>query len=111
METDKITEEEVQKAVDYLRDSSTECAKARAELIYVTEYRKSLKAILMKKHGELAYSGQEREAYADEEYKEHLDAIKEATFTYERLKFLRESAKAKIDAWQTMSANIRAIKV
>ena len=105
METDNITEEEVQKAVDYLRDSSTKCAKARAE------YRKSLKAILMKKHGELAYSGQEREAYADEEYKQHLDAIKEATYNYERLKFLRESAKAKIDAWQTMSANIRAIKV
>ena len=72
METDNITEEEVQKAVDYLRDSSTKCAKARAELIYVTEYRKSLKAILMKKHGELAYSGQEREAYAEQEYKKHL---------------------------------------
>ena len=27
----------------------------------------------MKKHGELAYSGQEREAYAEQEYKKHLE--------------------------------------
>ena len=37
-----ISEKEVSKALDYLRDSAAEVAKAKAERIYLEEFRKSL---------------------------------------------------------------------
>ena len=44
------SEKEVSKALDYLRDSAAEVAKAKAERIYLEEYRKSLKALIMNQH-------------------------------------------------------------
>ena len=106
-----ISEEEVQKAVDWLRDNSEKCAKARATRIYLEEYRKSIKAILMSKYPELSVSAQEREAYAHDDYISHLKTLKEAIYQDERLRFFRASAEVKIEAWRTQQANIRAIKI
>jgi len=106
-----ITDEEIEKAVDWLRDNADESAKSRATRIYMEEYRKSLKALLMKKHVELPISAQEREAYADKDYINHLRAIKLAVEKDEKMRFLRVSAEAKIEAWRSMSANIRSIKL
>ena len=43
-----INETDVEKAVDYLRDSSNEAAVATANRKYLDEFRKSLKALIMK---------------------------------------------------------------
>ena len=51
----------MQKAVDWLRDNAEACAKARATRIYLEEYRKSIKALLMSKYQDLSVSAQERE--------------------------------------------------
>lgn len=106
-----ITDEDVDKAVNWLRDNAEESAKARASRIYMEEFRKSLKALLMKKFVDLPISAQEREAYAHEDYVNHLRAIKIAVEKDERMRFLRVSAEAKIEAWRSMSANIRSIKI
>ena len=94
---------EIEKAIDFLRDSAIEAAQNRANRIYLEEYRKSLKAQIMSQYADLPVNGQEREAYKDPEYLEHLEALKEAVFEDEKLRFLMEAAKAKISAWQTMS--------
>lgn len=104
-----ITEEEVQLAVDFLRDNAEDSAKCKAERIYLEEYRKSLKAMLMSIYKELPVSAQEREAYNSKEYKEHLIAIKIAVKKDEKHRFMREAAKAKIEAWRSMNANMRAV--
>ena len=104
-----ITEEEVQLAVDFLRDNAEDSAKCKAERIYLEEYRKSLKAMLMSVYKELPVSAQEREAYNSKEYKEHLVAIKIAVKKDEKHRFMREAAKAKIEAWRSMNANLRAV--
>lgn len=106
-----ITDDEVDRALDYMRDNADEAARAKAERAYVTEYRKVLKAQIMKEHDKLSAVLQEREAYADPRYLEHLAAIRDAVFNDERMGFLREAAKTKVDAWQTQSANERAIKL
>jgi hypothetical protein len=106
-----IEDLEIDRALDYLRDQSTVAAHARANRIYIEEYRKSLKAMLMKKHGDLPVNAQEREAYADPEYIEHLKALKVAVYEDERHRFLLEAATAKIDAWRTMQSNLRAMKI
>jgi len=108
---DFLTESEVDKAVEFLRDSSESSAKFRAEKIYLEEYRKSLRALIMKEHLDKPISAQEREAYADPRYVAHLKNIQIAIERDTKQLFLRESAKAKIDAWQTKSANLRAIKI
>jgi hypothetical protein len=106
-----ISEKEVSKALDYLRDSAAEVAKAKAERIYLEEYRKSLKALIMKDHLDISVSAQEREAYASDEYVKHLRAMQIAIERDETLRFMRIAAEAKINAWQTMSANYRSIKL
>ena len=105
-----ITDDEVQKAVDYLRDNAPEAAKARAERVYVEEYRKTIKAQIMCEHKEESGIAQEREAYADPRYITHLDAIREAIEIDEKHRFLRSAAEAKLEAWRTFSANDRGVK-
>lgn len=51
---------------------------------------------------------QEREAYADPEYIETLEALQLATAEEERLRWLMTAAEAKIEAWRTISATRRA---
>lgn len=58
-------------------------SEAKSSLAYLTEYRKSKKAILMKDaerdNPRLSGQLQEREAYAHPEYLELLDGLREAT--------------------------------
>ena len=67
-----ITDEEIDRALDFLRDNAEAAAKARAERIYVEEYRKTVKAQIMKEHDTKSAVIQEREAYADPRYATHL---------------------------------------
>ena len=106
-----ITDEDIEKAVNFLRDTAEQSAKFKAERVYLTEYRKSLKALLMKNHLDLPVSAQEREAYASPVYISHLDAMRTAIERDEKQRFLRVTAEAKIEAWRSMSANYRAIKL
>lgn len=106
-----IEDREIDKALDYLRDNASAAATARANRIYMEEFRKSKKAMLMKRHGEIPVNAQEREAYADPEYVQHLEALKQAVYEDERHRFLLEAASAKIDAWRSQQANIRAMKI
>lgn len=104
-----ISDDAVFKTLDYLRDNADKAAEARADRVYVEEFRKTIKAEEMKKHDELPLGAQEREAYASERYKIHLKVIRDAVKADEKFRFLKEAALAKIDAYQTMSANTRAV--
>jgi ABC-type transport system involved in cytochrome c biogenesis ATPase subunit len=63
---------------------------------------KVIKANIMANHADKPVNAQEREAYVHPEYVAHLQAIKEAVYEDEKLRFLIDAAKAKISAWQTM---------
>ena len=106
-----ISDTDVEKAIDYLRDNARKEAQARANYEYVSEYRKVLKSQIMRENTSEAIGNQEARAYADPRYIEHLKAIKEAAETWEYLRFMREAARAKLDAWQTQSANNRSVRI
>lgn len=106
-----ITEKEVEEKLDYLRDNAIPGAMAKANRVYVTEYRKVLKAKIMKEHPTLSAALQEREAYADPRYEKHLEAIRDAVFQEEKHSWLREAAGSTLSAWQTMSKNYREMKI
>jgi hypothetical protein len=94
-------------AVDYIIKNSKKFAKAKAERIYLEEYRKSLKAILMKRSLESAIGAQEREAYAHEEYVELLEGLKLAIEIEEKFRWDLIGAQARVDIWRTEQANNR----
>lgn len=92
------------------RDSVEEAAKAKADVVYLTEFRKSKKAILMQEAELNGHkTGQEREsyAYAHPEYLELLKGLKVAVETHESLKNRMFIAQTRIDVWRTTQANGR----
>ena len=98
-----ISQKDIEKALDFLRDSATEAAQNRANRVYVEDYLKVVKANIMASHADKPVNAQEREAYIHPDYLAHLEAIKEAVYEDEKLRFLIDAAKAKISALQTIS--------
>tara|TARA_R110000868_G_scaffold209842_2_gene459715 strand:+ start:553 stop:882 length:330 start_codon:yes stop_codon:yes gene_type:complete len=96
------------KAVDYILKHSTKFAEAKAGRVYLEEYRKSLKAILMTRSTESAVTAQERDAYAHDEYQQLLLEFKNAVFLEEKLRWDLIAAQARVEIWRTKSANDRA---
>lgn len=103
-----IEEKKVEDALDYLRNNARKAAQARANRIYVTEFRKVLKAQLMKQAPGESIGAQEREAYSDPKYSEHLKAMQEAVEQDEYHHFMRSTAEATIEAWRSQEATRRA---
>jgi hypothetical protein len=103
-----ISDDDIDKALNYLRDSAIPAAQATANRQHLENTKHSMKAILMAEHIMEPVNAQERWAFADDRYKVHLDGLKEAIFEDEKYTNLREAAEAKIRAWQTMNATLRA---
>ena len=96
-------------AIDYLVKVAPEYAKAKAERVYLEEFRKSKKAILMQEHAEKPIGAQEREAYAHAEYIGLLAALRVAVETEETLRWKMVAAQARVEVWRTQSANDRSV--
>jgi hypothetical protein len=100
-------ERDPHKAIDYIIANAKKFAKAKAERIYLEEYRKSLKALLMKRSLEETIGAQEREAYAHQEYKALLDGLKAAVEIEEKLRWDLIAAQARVEIWRSEQANLR----
>lgn len=101
---------EPNKAVDYILKNSAEYAKAKSQRVYLEEFRKTKKALLMKDalaNGIEAANAQEREAYAHPEYQELLKGLAEAIETEETLKWNLEAARMRCDIWRSQEATNR----
>jgi hypothetical protein len=96
------------KAIDFIFENGKNFAKAKAERIYLEEYRKSLKAILMKRSMETAIGAQEREAYAHEEYRKLLEGLRDAVEEEEELRWSLVAAQARVEVWRSQEASNRA---
>lgn len=105
------TEINIFKALDFIRDNSSAFAKAKAERIYLEEFRKTKKSMLMRLaevEGAKSSATQERDAYAHPEYIELLNALKAAVEEEERLRWMIVAAQAKVEVWRSLGANQRA---
>jgi hypothetical protein len=94
-------------AVDYIIKHARQFADAKAQRVYLEEFRKSKKALLMKQSIEGALGAQERDAYAHAEYVELLKGLKEAVAIEEKLRWDLIAAQARVDIWRTEQANLR----
>lgn len=98
-------------ALDWIRDNAKGYAQAKANRIYMEEYRKTLKSLLMRKAectGVKTLAAQERDAYSHDDYQTHLNGLKEAVEVEEEYRWLFVAAQAKIEAWRTIESTRRA---
>jgi hypothetical protein len=105
-----MNEYDPHEAINYIYMNAPEYAKAKGQLAQLEAYKSSLKAIMMKKSSEQSLGGQEREAYASQDYQDLCVAIGKATEDAEKLKWQLEAAKMRFQAWQTESANNRQLE-
>ena len=105
-----MNEYDPHEAINYIYMNAPEYAKAKGQLAQLETYKSSLKAIMMKKSIEQSLGGQEREAYASQDYQDLCVAIGKATEDAEKLKWQLEAAKMRFQAWQTESANNRQLE-
>lgn len=106
-----ITDDEVEKALCYLRDNAVKAAQARAAKAYMEEYRKVVKAQIMREAMSDSLGSQESRAYSDDRYVQHLKAMREAIEKDEYHRWMMVAAEAKIEAWRTQCSNQRAMKI
>lgn len=97
-------------AVDFIYKWSSLYAKAKATRIYLEEFRKSKKSLLMKSSFEETIGAQERDAYAHTEYIQLLEDLRKAVETEESLRWKLVSAQTSIEIWRTESVNNRNIE-
>lgn len=107
-----MNQKDINDAVDYLYTHGRKFAEARSHRVYLEEYRKSQKAMLMKaalsdgraKSAVVA----EIEAYADPAYIEVLKGLEAAVEAEETYRWGLVSAQARIDVWRSQEASNRA---
>ena len=95
-------------AVDYLIKESPQFAQAKAERMYLEEFRKSKKALLMQAHNDKPIGAQEREAYAHPEYIGLLAALRVAVEREEKIKWMMTASQLRVDVWRSQEASNRA---
>jgi hypothetical protein len=97
------------KAVDFLLNNAPAYAKAKAERIYLEQYRKSLKATLFVQDTGKTIADREAAAYAHPDYLQILEGLREAVEEEEKLRWQMVAAEARIEVWRSQEASNRVI--
>ena len=95
------------KAIQYLIDTAPLYAKAKADRMYLEEFRKSRKAQLASQAGTEVLGKQETFAYAHQDYIQILEGIREAVEKEETYRWMMTAAQAKIEVWRTQQYSAR----
>jgi len=104
-----ITEEEVEKCLDFKRDMAVSIAQSMHDKVQIENFRKAKLALLFfKAPSHFKIGEKEHWAYAHEEYQEVIAGLAAAVQEHERLRQLISAADAKIEVWRTIQANHRA---
>lgn len=106
--SDVITDEHVDRALEFLRTSADDAAIASANAAYLSEHLKTLRATLKLKQIGVSNAVADDKALAHPEYLTALEGYKEAVRQDKFFRFKREAADALIRAWQTKCSNLRA---
>ncbi len=101
-----------QAAVEELWKAAPEHAKAKSERVYLEEFRKSKKALLMRDAelaGHKTAAAQEREAYSHPDYIAVLAGLRAAVEREELARWRMVSCQAAVEVWRSTEASNRAV--
>lgn len=105
IDTDKLIER-----LENMGPAISEYAKAKSERKYIEQYRKSLKALLMKQSKGTTVSERENDAYSHQEYLDLLAGLKASIEVETKNEWALERLKIEFEMWRTLSANDRYVK-
>ena len=91
------------RAIDYVIANAGKFAQAKANRIYLEEFRKSKKALLMNQSTEKTVNAREQYAYSHDEYLALLEGLKAAVEVEEKLKWELEAARLRVEIFKTQS--------
>ena len=107
LETDGWAMSDANDAVDYIYKHAPLFAKAKSDRIYLEEFRKTKKSLLMLASSESSAVMREADAYAHKEYQELLAGLRVAVEQEDTLLWQLRAAQARIEIYRTDSANNR----
>jgi 2-C-methyl-D-erythritol 4-phosphate cytidylyltransferase len=84
-------------------------AHAKGMVIYMTEYRKTLKSLLMQKSAAKTVQMKECDAYAHPDYVQHLEALRVAVEEHERMRWEMVTDAAAVEVWRSTEASNRGM--
>jgi hypothetical protein len=90
------------RAIEYIQKNAGVYAEAKSNRVHIEGYLKYLKASLMNKSDSSSLGAKETYAYSHPDYLQQLEAMKVAVETEERMKYLLEAAKMKIEIFKTL---------
>lgn len=102
-----ITDDQVELAIEYLRDSAKSAAIARSQAKTMDKYLGVVEAQQKALLSGLSNAAAQDAARASPEYRQALEGWKEAVRQDCEHTMLREAASSRIEAWRTMSSNAR----
>lgn len=94
-------------AVDYIIKHSQEYALAKANVVYLEQFRKTQKAICFQSSLRTTMAEKEADAYAHKDYIAVLDGLKDAVEAAERLRWMLVAAQARVEVWRSQEASNR----
>lgn len=93
-------EKDPHKAVDFIITHAPKYAQAKANRVHIENYLRVVKSELMLTQDEGTQGIKEAYAYSNPHYKQQLDALKIATEEEERIKYLIEAAKLRVEIFK-----------
>lgn len=102
-----LSDDDAEKAVDFLRDNARKAAQATANREYLDEFKKVVRAQIMRENADKPIGTQEAIAQADARYVLHLKTLQDAIEHDEYMSWMMKAAEVKFDLWRTQSANVR----
>ena len=88
------------KAIEFIQKNAETYAQAKADRLFIEGYLKYVKANLMNQSDSSSLGAKEQYAHSHEEYLQQLEAMKVATEQEEKLKYLMEAAKMKVEVYK-----------
>jgi predicted transposase YbfD/YdcC len=97
-------------AIDFMIKNAEKYAQAKADVTYLTEHRKTVKALGFQRSLKNTMAEKEADAYTTDDYKTCVEGLREAVAEAERLRWMLVAAQARVDCWRSMEASNRAVE-
>ena len=101
-----ISEDRVEAAVEYLRDTAKQYGQARGRALYTENHLRRVKALVMLEHTG-SIGEREAQAYGSEAYQQALKDMEDAVAESETIRALREAASYTIEVWRSQNSTRR----
>jgi hypothetical protein len=97
-------------AINFMIKNAAAYAEAKANVVYLTEYRKTVKAIGFQRSLKSTMADKEADAYTTVEYAACVEGLREAVEEAERLRWMLVAAQARVDCWRSLEASNRQVE-